>query len=54
VLSAGKKRREEKYRGARQYNIAKYLSSLWGNPISRRCVGDILSEKRNYFQIKAL
>jgi hypothetical protein len=37
----------EQYPGANQQNIANYFSLLWGKPISRCCIGDILSENEN-------
>jgi hypothetical protein len=36
---------KEQCPGSSQQNIVSYFSLLWGKPISRRCVGDILSEK---------
>lgn len=52
MLSVSEKRDvcayKEQYPGASQQNIANYFSVLWDKPISRRCVGDILSEKERW------
>jgi hypothetical protein len=52
VLSVGEKKNvcayKEQNPSASQQNIADYFSQLWGKPISRRCVGDILSEKEKW------
>ncbi|XP_021916826.1 tigger transposable element-derived protein 6-like [Zootermopsis nevadensis] len=52
VLSVGEKKDicayKERYPCASQQNIANHFSRLWGKPLSRRCVGDILSEREKW------
>jgi hypothetical protein len=50
VLGVGERKDEcayrEQYPGGSQKHIASYFSLSWGKPTSRRCVRDILGEKR--------